>query len=76
MWCAHFMQVLEGDGTGGTMAKNLEHEESILELRRQVLFETLDRDLKLTREARAKAQHLASLALAVGVNTIAYYQTR
>ena len=58
------------------MDPEFEREESILELRRQVLFETLNRDLQLTKEAKAKAQHLASLALAVGVNCITYNQHR
>lgn len=58
------------------MQDRLEREESILELRRQVLFETLNRDLQLTKEAKEKAQHLATLAIAVGANAIAYSQSR
>ena len=58
------------------MHESTEHEESVLELRREVLFETLNRDLRLTREARDKAQKVAHLALAIGVNAIAYTQQR
>lgn len=58
------------------MHERTEHEESVLELRREVLFEMLNRDLRLTREAREKAQKVAHLALAIGVNAISYTQQR
>jgi hypothetical protein len=58
------------------MDARLEKEESVLELRRQVLFETLNRDLQLTKAAKLKAQSIAHLAIAIGVNSILYSQHR